>query len=200
MLRTCSTALLLTKDDNLISVYETVAPRCEVALTVEREWSSMYRTVADVVLCDSAMVNSLALEYDHKAVCILRKGMSFVPYRDRFDRFVFDRTNERELSYAFMRIKVSVASEIKDAPTIISMVNESGIDRFTKGGYDFDFVNDSYSYNGRSIYLSPSNKLVIARWLLLGYKDSNTRTQLFNMRKLLGREFLADIDRKGEMK
>ena len=201
MLRTVKTAILLTKDKGLADMYMSVAPQCEVSLTVREDWDIKFRVTTGVVLCDSDMAELVAEEYRCKTVIILKNEANFVPWRGKFERFVFNRFNRYELIYSFLEWKPDLKKEVKKlSSTMTSVINESGLREFVKGDYDFNFEHDLFKYKGKSVYLSKTEKLLVARWLLLGYKDNNTRTHIYRIRKRLGSEFLADINKRGELK
>jgi hypothetical protein len=61
-------------------------------------------------------------------------------------------------------------------------------------GYCFDFFKKLYAWNGESIYITANEALFLFRWLVLD--DEVYSTQWFylrNMRRRLGKDFLADV-------
>jgi hypothetical protein len=101
-------------------------------------------------------------------------------------RFIFNYQNANELRLALY----------KD----ITVAKSYTISRYAFGRYDFDFGEDSFKYEGKNIYLTPTEKAYIASWLLGGHKDNAKRGILCYARKRLGSGFLKDIDRFGRLK
>ena len=200
MLDTCKTALLLTDNERLAKSYEEVAFRCNVLLKWEKDWTKQYRISSDVVICTAEYVDMIAEEYRHKAVLVFGKGERIAKWRWTFDRYVFNPDDENELVYSLLRIKPSKKEVKASSPNLTSVLRDCGETRFVKGDYMFDFVQDIFIYKGVKIYLSKGNKLMLARWLFLSYKDNNARTQVCILRKKFGKDFLSDINAKGELK
>ena len=67
-------------------------------------------------------------------------------------------------------------------------------DVWTHGDYTFSFWSRQYFWKGEELYLTANEALFLFRWLVLN--DEIHKMQRFyvrNMRKRLGKEFLADI-------
>jgi len=67
-----------------------------------------------------------------------------------------------------------------------------------KGDYEFGFATETYYWKGKEIYLTANEQLFLYNWLVL--KDEIHKRQRFylrNMRKRLGKEFLAGIAEGG---
>lgn len=200
MLETCKTLLLLTDSEELAKRYEEVAFKCNVLLRWEKGWTKQYRISSDVVVCTSEYADMIAEEYRAKAILVLNKGEKIGKWRWKFDRYVFNAEDENEVVYSMLRIKPSKKEVKASSPTLSAVLQESGESHFCKGNYDFNFPQDIFKYKGTRIYLSKGNKLMLARWLFLSYKDNNARTQVCALRKKFGKDFLSDINAKGEIK
>ena len=60
-----------------------------------------------------------------------------------------------------------------------------------------DCASDTFRFKGAGIYLRKSEKEYLARWVLMGNKDNSKRILLCKMRKRFGKDFMQDVDRKG---
>lgn len=198
MLRTCSSALLLTTDGSLAECYRSLAPMCNVELTVEDRWNVRFKAEQDVIITEREFMGSIASEYRSRIVMLLRGDDRISEVRSLCDRFIFSRDNMQELMYAFLVPEDSTGrDEGQSMGEILTSVRRT---RFRKGDYDFDFVNGTYRYRGKGIYLTKMQRLMLARWLLLGKRDHNASVHLYQLRKKFGREFLADVSRFGEIR
>ena len=59
MLSNVKTALLLTNIDSFASNIRSIAEECDVALTVEEDWSEKYRVSEEVILCGSKYLDKI---------------------------------------------------------------------------------------------------------------------------------------------
>ena len=195
MLVSSKTALLLSKDTDFIARYETVAQMCNVELTVRSEWNERYRINQDVVIAEGELASLVASEYKNRLVLVF--SGSIAEMRAKADRFIFNKENLQELIYAFLKIDNSV--KVKDTRSVTSIVISSGRSVFKEADYDFDFANSTFRYKGKEIYVSEGQKIVLAKWLLLGERGNNCYVQIHQMRKKLGKDFLSDINKYGEV-
>ena len=83
---------------------------------------------------------------------------------------------------------------------ISALVKKYGKSIFSKGDYYFDFLNNIFKYKGENIWLSDGNRLMLAKWLIADKKDNNTRVHIYHMRQKFGEDFLADVDRHGNLR
>lgn len=195
MLISSKTALLLSKDTDFIARYETVAQLCNVELTVRSEWNERYRINQDVVIAEGELASLVASEYKNRLVLVFSGNIAEM--RAKADRFIFNKENLQELIYAFLKIDNSV--KIKDTRSVTSIVISSGRSIFKEADYDFDFANSTFRYKGKEIYVSDGQKIVLAKWLLLGERGNNCYVQIHQMRKKFGKDFLSDINKYGEL-
>lgn len=200
MLKTCSKFTLITEDKWIQNAYDVISRNCDLRMKVCEKWDIKNRCDDDLIVCDSFFADTISDDYTHKTVIILKEGESFVPYRKRFDRFVFNRENKNELTYALLRIKLDFKQEIAELTTIGSIIKEAGESVYSSGDYFFDFGNGVYKYKGKGIFLTEGNKIMLARWLLLHIKNGNARTQAYQLRRKFGADFLKDINIKGGIK
>lgn len=187
MLRKCSNVLLITGDDSFAKVVEDVAFELEVDIQRETEWSVNFKCLKDVIICDSDKSDCIREEYRKLAVVVLGEGESLSHYTATFDRYIFDRTDRREIALAFMysgRGRVSPKGIIKEG-------------LWQSDEYTFFFGRNVYRYRGNDIYLRDSEIRWLYGWLMEGNKDDSKRMYLTNMRRRFGKDFLADIGRKG---
>ena len=187
MLVKCKSALLLSDVESFSKAYEAIAEEVGIELRVESSWSERYRLIQEVVIFGSKYLDKINPMYYLNAVLILKSDES--PYQfiqKGITRFIFDYQNVNELRLALYK-DVTVAKSYT-------------ISRYVFGRYDFDFGEDSFKYEGKNIYLTPTEKAYIASWLLGGHKDNAKRGILCYARRRLGSDFLKDIDRFGRIK
>ena len=198
MLQTCSSVMLLTTDSDLIKEYESLARVCEVDLRTEESWSTAYRITADRIVTTSDHLAEIGESYFENVVLILGDEETFIPYREKISFFIFDKTDARELMFAFLKpvkeFSKQTSSDVKD------IVSNSNVTKFCNKDYHFDFARGEFLYKGRRIYVSRAQQTYLAEWLLNGSKDNKRRMLLCSMRKKFGKEFLADIDRFGNVR
>lgn len=187
MLVKCKSALLLTSVDNFACLYKQLARDISVNLHTESQWSKMYRVNQDVVILSSKYLDKLNEAYYTNAVLMLRSDESPESFIEKgITRFIFDYQDARELRMALYRDTEQVQSY--------------NVTRFVCAGYDFDFEKEEFKYNGKYIYLTKTEKVYLADWLLGGHKDNARRRLLCYIRKRVGSDFLKDIDRFGQIK
>lgn len=193
MLTTGKEVLLLTKDEKLIERYSEIAGVCGFRLEVQREWSSAYRISHDVIVADVDFIQCVSELYRDRVVALFSGAPG-----DMFrlaDRFIFNRESVAELMYSVMRITTDL--KVRSGRSVI--MQRAGSSEFKHGDYDFDFASNRFSYRGEPIHLSEGQATALANWLLLGMRDNNCSVQLYNLRKTLGKQFLKDVNRYGEV-
>ena len=104
--------------------------------------------------------------------------------------------NSKEIFFALFIESKNIERE----DMVAQIINDANISLFDKGKYRFDFEKNLFWYKGNQIYLTESNKKYLALWLLQGKKDNNKRALLYEMRKRLGKDFLSDVDRFGNIR
>lgn len=187
MLMKCKSALLLSSVESFSRMYTQLANGIGVRLVTESEWNRLYRVNQDVIILGSKYLDKVNESYYANAVLMLKSSEHPEDFIGKgIKRFIFDYQNANELRLALY----------KD----ITVAKSYTISRYTFGRYDFDFGEDSFKYEGRNIYLTPTEKAYIASWLLGGHKDNAKRGILCYARKRLGSDFLKDIDRFGRIK
>lgn len=187
MLMKCKSALLLSSVESFSRMYTKLANGIGVRLVTESEWNRLYRVNQDVIILGSKYLDKVNESYYANAVLMLKSSERPEDFIEKgIKRFIFDYQNANELRLALY----------KD----ITVAKSYTISRYTFGRYDFDFGEDSFKYEGRNIYLTPTEKAYIASWLLGGHKDNAKRGILCYARKRLGSDFLKDIDRFGRIK
>lgn len=199
MLQKVSKALLLSDVSSFANNYKELASDIDVKMTVEAEWNTRYRVSADVVILGSKYLEYLNRSYYTMAVIILKEGESPAPYiKEGISHFIFNYKNHYELLCAlYKEEKTVIHATSKDLEFLLK---ESSATRFCVGKYDFDFLKNTFKYNGKLIYLPDSQKKYLAEWLLNGHKDNRRRMVICNLRKKLGEDFLRDVDRFGQIK
>ena len=199
MLRKCSNALLLTNVESFSQLYSQYAEELGISLRVEKEWNVRYRVTEEVVICGSKYLESLHRSYYGTVVLILKEGESPAPYiKEGVTRFIFDYQNRYELALALYRPeKVFVAQQDTNVKTVLE---DSLMLSFELGDYKFNFQQDRFFYKGKGLYLTKTEKVYLADWLLNGHKDNSKRNCLFNMRKKFGNDFLKNINRFGQLR
>lgn len=199
MLEKCKTVILISDVPSFCNMFNSLAESIGVKLISEPSWNKMYRIDQDLLITGSAHIEQINEAYLSKVVLILKPGESPAKFiKLGINRFIFDYENQYELLVAlFKEVPVVVHSksiEVKD------IVGNSGTAIFCEGDYDFRFNRDIYKYKDKPIYLCESQKRFLAQWLLAGHKDNSKRMTLCNLRKKFGADFLADVDRFGQIK
>ena len=199
MLLKCSSALLLTDVKNFGLLYSDLAEELGVSLKVEAEWNKRYRITEEIVICGSKFLDRVNEQFYPGTTVILKSGESPLPYvKKGIESFIYDYENQYELAMAFYKkSKINIRQDSEDMRTIL---DSSMTVSFNEKEYSFDFSRDEFLYSGKRIYLTSSEKLYLAEWLLLHKKDNSKRMCLFNMRKKFGNAFMKDIDRFGNVK
>ena len=170
MLVKCKSALLLSDVQSFALTFKAIADEAEVKLSIESSWNTRYRVSEDVVILGSKYLEFLNEAYYANAVLILKADESPYPYMQKgITRFIFDYHNKY------------------------------GVWNFQFGDYDFQFDKNRFIYRGKPLYFADSQKRYLAEWLLCGHKDNSKRMILCTMRKKFGKDFLADIDRYGQL-
>lgn len=195
MLKVCSSALLLSSVPHFIDYIKLIAEDNGVTLTVADNWNVGYRLNEDIIICGSHFLESINREdYDRvrlllktdEAVCnFTRKGIT---------HFIFDYQNQKEMSFAFYTEDIVREESLS---TILTSINNK---RVVTDRYDFDFENGVFKYLGVKVYFSPSERMYLAKWLLLHRKDNTKRVILCRLRKKFGKNFLSDVDNEGYIK
>lgn len=193
MLKTCSSALLISSVPHFVEHISEIAKDVGVELEVTNDWNINYRMNADVVICGSKYINSIDPTEYYKVRLILKtdEGVSkFV--KMGINHFIFDYNNVKEVAFAFF---------VKDEEdtTLKGITNRTENAIFVTDKYSFNFTKNVFKYEGVGIYLRESEKLYLANWLLLGKKDNDKRILLCKMRKKFGKTFLTDVDRFGQI-
>lgn len=199
MLKICSKALLLTDVENFAEMYRDIAEENEVSLRVEESWKSNYRITEEVVICGSKYLESINASYYANIVLLLKDGEKPYAYiKKGIERFIFNCTNRKELSFAFLTKEKELS---KDSTKDLKLIVKNAVTlKFVTGDYNFDFGKGIFKWRGKGIYLTNQTINYLAEWLLNGNKDNSRRLLLFNARKRLGKDFLKDVDRFGQLK
>lgn len=199
MLIKCKSALLLSDVESFSKAYEMIAEEIGVELKIESDWSERYRLTQEIVILGSKYLDKLNSMYYPNVVLILKSDENPYTFMQKgITRFIFDYQNKYELFTALFKTEpVTVHSNHLPLEEIIK---DSSVWNFTYGDYDFKFDKDKYFYKGKQLYLANAQKRYLAEWLLNGHKDNSKRMILCIMRKKFGQNFLADIDRYGQIK
>lgn len=197
MHKICSSVLLLTTNDNFATFCSDVIHNYGVKTRIEYDWNTLYKVTEDVIICGSKYLKDINEAFYHKVVLILKEE----EYPDVFitkgiKKFIFDYKNTKEIFFALF----TESKNIERENSLAQIINDVNVSLFDKGKYRFDFEKSLFWYKGNQIYLTESNKKYLALWLLQGKKDNNKRALLYEMRKRLGKDFLSDVDRFGNIR
>lgn len=199
MLVKCKSALLLSDVPSFAEMFKMIADEVEVKLTVEAQWNTKYRVTDEVVILGSKFLDSLNEAYYPNVVLILKSDES--PYKfiqKGITRFIFDYHNKYELFTSLFRLE-AVTVHTSNL-SLQELLKDCSVWNFQFGDYSFQFDKNKFTYKGKPIYLVDSQKRYLAEWLLNGHKDNSKRMVLCTMRKKFGKDFLADINRFGQLK
>lgn len=194
MLRTCSSALLLSNVPQFVNHISEIAKAEGVELDIADEWNTNYRLNNEVIICGSKYLPYLNVTDYHKIRLVLKSTESVTGFIQMgITHFVFDFNNKKEVSFAFL-----VDSQGESSDTLSDIISKTGQSRFSNDRYDFDFKTNRFKYCGVGIYLRESEKIYLANWLLLNRKENDKRVLLCRMRKKFGKAFLKDVNRLGQ--
>jgi hypothetical protein len=199
MLKKVNSALLLTDVPAFAERVRALATDAGIDVTVEAEWNKNFRVHDEVVLMGTKYLEKLNESYLPEVVLILKEHESPFPFiKKGVTRFVLDYKDDRGILLSFFKAEPVVlhASSLK----LSEIISNCNMQSYCHGDYDFRFDKNVYKYKDREIYLPESVKRFLAEWLLGGHKDNSKRSILFNLRQKLGKEFLADVDRFGNIK
>lgn len=195
MLKVCSSALLLSGVPSFVKYVNEIADDIETVVESAEEWNIGYRVNADVIICGSKYIDSIGEEDYDKIRLVLKSDETVMPFiRKGITHFIFDYTNKREVAFAMF---IDTEETVKEDLTISNIMAKSGKSIFRNEKYFFNFSSDAFRYRNTGIYLRRSEKEYLARWVLLGEKDNGKRILLYKMRQRFGKEFMQDVDRKG---
>lgn len=198
MLKICSKALLLSNVPSFVKYISDISADLGIELDTADVWNINYRLNAEVIICGSKYIPYInVVDYD-KVRLILKTNETVAEFIEMgITHFIFDYNNTKEVAFSFF---FDAEEKQTDEMTVTDIINKTKISRFTKGKYDFNFLTNTFKYDGVGIYLRESEKIYIAKWLFLNIKENSKRILLFNMRKKFGKDFMQDIDRLGKIK
>lgn len=198
MLKICSKALLLSNVPSFVKYISDISADLGIELDTADVWNINYRLNAEVIICGSKYIPYInVIDYD-KVRLILKTNETVAEFIEMgITHFIFDYNNTKEVAFSFF---FDAEEKQTDEMTVTDIINKTKISRFTKGKYDFNFLTNTFKYDGVGIYLRESEKIYIAKWLFLNIKENSKRILLFNMRKKFGKDFMQDIDRLGKIK
>lgn len=196
MLKVCSNVLLLSGVASFISHVTEIANDIETVIDVADTWNVNYRVNAEVIICGSKYIDCIGKEDYDKIRLVLKTDETVIPFiRKGITHFIFDHTNKREVAFSMF---VDKEEQINERPASLSdIMSEAHISLFHNDRYFFNFASDTFRFKGAGIYLRKSEKEYLARWVLMGNKDNSKRILLCKMRKRFGKDFMQDVDRKG---
>lgn len=197
MQKICSKALLISCVPNFIKHITEIAQDAGVEIEVVEEWNTAYRLDAEVIICGSRYLPQISTLDYNKVRLVLKTTETVAPFVEMgITHFIFDYTNVKEVAYSFY---AEERVETIEDYTVESILCHTQKDSFVTSKYNFNFSSNVFKYNGVGIYLKPSEKKYLAKWLLLGIKENDKRILLCKMRKKFDRDFLADINRYGQL-
>jgi hypothetical protein len=68
----------------------------------------------------------------------------------------------------------------------------SGVGKWARDGYDFDFDRRRYTWNALPLHVTAGEALFLFRWLVQGEYRAAEKYYLHNLRKRYGTEFLTE--------
>lgn len=193
MLKKCSNVLVCSDSEYLKSRYEEIAER--LGITISTRYNNTYVHNYERIITDSGSLAQIPVCYSDRICIVLHADEDFIPLSRDVTSFVFCLQDDREVERSLYRI-------LDDCPGYVSLSLTEEIDGvanpvFTDGRCTLDFGHGIYTYNEERISISPAQSVYLARWLLHGKKDSSKRKHLFDLRLKYGKDFLADVDRRG---
>lgn len=198
MLRVCSSVLILTNVASFINYISGIANDLNVEVETADTWNVNYRLTSEIIICGSKYLPYInVVDYD-KVRLVLRTDETVARFIDMgITHFIFDYNNIKEVYFSFY---TEETEKQNSEMTVSDIIAKTRISHFVKGKYDFNFGTNSFKYAGVGIYLRESEKIYLAKWLLLNRKENDKRILLFKMRKKFGKDFMSDVDLLGEVK
>ena len=189
---------MLSNVPSFVKYISDISADLGIELDTADVWNINYRLNAEVIICGSKYIPYInVVDYD-KVRLILKTNETVAEFIEMgITHFIFDYNNTKEVAFSFF---FDAEEKQTDEMTVTDIINKTKISRFTKGKYDFNFLTNTFKYDGVGIYLRESEKIYIAKWLFLNIKENSKRILLFNMRKKFGKDFMQDIDRLGKIK
>ncbi len=196
MLRICSNVLLLSGVSSFVNYVTEIANDIDTEIEVANTWSINYRVNADVIICGSKYIDCIGKEDYGKVRLVLKKEETVMTFiRKGITHFIFDYTDKREVAFSMFIDKDDKLKE--DKVSLSDIISEAHVSLFHNDRYYFNFTSGTFKYQDVGIYLRKSEKEYLAKWVLMGNKDNSKRILLCKMRKRFGKDFMKDVDRKG---
>lgn len=194
MLKISSSALLLSGVPSFVRHITEIAKDTGVELEVTDEWNINYRLTNDVVICGSKYLSCINPVDYYKVRLVLKTTETVSNFIEMgITHFIFDYNNVKEVAFSFF-----AEDRLDNINTVADIVTKTGQCQYLKGRYNFNFKTNKFVFDGVGIYLRESEKLYLAKWLLLNVKDNDKRILLCKMRKKFGKSFMSDVDRLGQ--
>lgn len=162
-----------------------------IILDIEREWNVNYIARQSVIITDTSMISLINEELLPRTTLVLKETDNFTEYMNKVYNYIFDMNDERQLIRALLTDRV-------DNITTQDIIRSHAT--YNKGDYNFNFSVEKFNYKKRGIYLTKGQQKFLYAWLILANKDTSGRKHLCVMRKKFGKDFLADVDKKGNIK
>jgi hypothetical protein len=173
-----------------------IANDIDTEIEVAHTWSINYRVNADVIICGSKYIDCIGKEDYGKVRLVLKKEETVMAFiRKGITHFIFDYTDKREVAFSMFIDKDDKLKE--DKVSLSDIISEAHVSLFHNDRYYFNFTSGTFKYQDVGIYLRKSEKEYLAKWVLMGNKDNSKRILLCKMRKRFGKDFMKDVDRKG---
>lgn len=196
-------ALLITNDETFEKAFLKTAETLNAEVEVKKEWKKIYATDAPIIACDTKTIETIASSYINRVVLYVKKDEKIQDFVSLgVSNFIFDIEDKRQLVLAFTK------NEYRDLSTkswtqsdkLLAVLDYAASPVFESEHYYFDFANGNYRYNDTDIYISPTEEIIIAKWILLGIKEKDKLSNISHMRTKFGKEFLSDINDDGTVK
>lgn len=178
----CSSFLLITKRDDIGSVFYTVASTLGVEdkVTVTKEIPADIERFS-VIVSDVSIAKKAALPERTRVILFDEKVGKLI---DRYDSFIYNVSDplQREI---FMSFYVSEDS------TLLEQGDPELEDSLTKFGTSFEanFARAYFRYKGKEVYLTKAEQRYVYSMLVCFETKSKDRYVICRLRKKFGKEF-----------
>lgn len=180
MQKICSELTLITKDADVIAVYNELQKKYGFELKLFDEWNCGFDSGSDSVVCTPDFC-----EYFNKVlagrtyVFLNKEVIAKVP--NEFNHFV----DSGCVKYSLLKTR---------KPKLGERELEDIFEVFEYGDYYFDFTNYAFMWKGQEIYLRRSEAEFLKQYLVYKVKDKNKMCLISRMRNRFGKSFLRDVE------
>ena len=153
-----------------------MASALRIELDADTSISSFADSDYEKIIIDSQFLKRNLIAYDARTVIALEDGESLQEYLAVWDKFIFNRTDKRELGLAL---------HVVTKPAKISAER-----KVRSGELTYDYITNRYYIGEVEVYLAKQEARYLKMRLEGQRTDQADRQILYRLRKKFGRDFL----------